>query len=516
MAGALYLSGCRDNPARNNELALKLHTSKRGATVITVIPGDGIGPECMAATLSVIEASGARLEWETHLAGRQVFEKGINSGVAPETIESIKKTRIVLKAPLETPVGLDPKGIKNFKSANVTLRKLFETYGNIRPARELPGVPSPYKGRGIDILIVRENVEDLYAGIEYMQTPGVAQGIKLITRKGCEKIIRLAFELARAEGRQKIHCATKANIMKFTEGMLKRVFEEIAPEYPEIKTEHIIVDNCAHMLVKKPEMFDVIVSTNMNGDILSDLTSGLVGGLGFAPSANLGAEIAIFEAVHGTAPDIAGQDKANPTAMILSAVMMLRHIGQFEASEKIEHAILLTLEEGKHLTGDIAPSGAKAASTSEFTQAVIANLGKRASALAPREYKPLKMPVVSASPAMVVASQRRTIGVDLFVESDQDAKSIGDRTLALTADCTLKLKVISNRGAQVYPLTAGYTDCVDQWRLRFIGRDNGQDVTDTEIMDLVKKISGEYHWINIEKLNEFDGAPGYTKSQGEE
>lgn len=494
---------------------MKLHTSKGGATLITVIPGDGIGPECMAATLSVISASGASLEWETHLAGRKVFEKGINSGVAPETIESIKKTRIVLKAPLETPVGLDPKGLKNFKSANVTLRKLFETYGNIRPARELPGVPTPYKGRGIDILIVRENVEDLYAGIEYMQTPGVAQGIKLITRKGCEKIIRLAFELARSEGRQKIHCATKANIMKFTEGMLKRVFEEIAPEYPEIEAEHIIVDNCAHMLVKKPEMFDVIVSTNMNGDILSDLTSGLVGGLGFAPSANLGSEIAIFEAVHGTAPDIAGQDKANPTAMILSAVMMLRHIGQFESAEKIENATLLTLEEGKHLTGDIAASGTKPASTTEFARAVIDNLGKRASSISPRRHKPLKMPAVSKAPALVVAQNRRVNGVDLFVESDQNAKSIASRIQELTSTGQLKLDVISNRGAQVYPLTEGFTDCVDQWRLRFISRDNGQDVTDAAIMELVQKVAGEYRWINIEKLNEFDGTLGYTKSQGE-
>ncbi|MFQ5606859.1 MAG: isocitrate/isopropylmalate family dehydrogenase, partial [Candidatus Zixiibacteriota bacterium] len=259
-------------------------TGKSGENIITTIPGDGIGPECMDATLEIIQASGADITCERRLAGKKVFEQGVGSGVTPETIESIKKTRVVLKAPLETPVGFGAK------SANVTLRKLFETYGNIRPARELPGVASPYAGRGIDILVVRENVEDLYAGVEYMQTPGVAQGIKLITRKGCEKIIRLAFELARAEGRRKVHCATKANIMKLTEGMFKRVFEEVAPEYPEIEPQHIIVDNCAHMLVKKPEMFDVIVSTNMNGDILSDLTSGLVGGLGFAPSANLGAE----------------------------------------------------------------------------------------------------------------------------------------------------------------------------------------------------------------------------------
>jgi isocitrate dehydrogenase len=240
------------------------------------------------------------------------------------------------KGPLETPIGFGEK------SANVTLRKLYETYANVRPVREMPGVRTPYTGRGIDLVMVRENVEDLYAGIEYMQTPGVAQALKLISEKGSEKIARFAFEYARSEGRTKVACATKANIMKLSEGTLKRVFERVAPDYPEIEPWHVIVDNAAHQLVKRPEQFEVIVTTNMNGDILSDLSSALIGGLGFAPSANIGNEVAIFEAVHGSAPKYAGKNVINPTAVILSGVLMLRYLGTEQA--RIENAIFVTLE----------------------------------------------------------------------------------------------------------------------------------------------------------------------------
>ena len=335
---------------------------------VTVIPGDGIGAECVDATKRIIAASGAAIDWEECHAGASVFKKGIPSGVPTETIESISRTRLVLKGPLETPVGYGEK------SANVTLRKLFETYGNLRPVREFPGVPTPYSGRGIDLIVVRENVEDLYAGIEHMQTPGVAQCLKLISRKGCEKIARLAFEVARAEGRKSVACATKSNIMKLTEGLLKRTCEEVAKEYPDIQYWHVIVDNCAHQLVKKPEQFDVIVTTNMNGDILSDLTSALVGGLGFAPSANLGNDVAIFEAVHGSAPKYAGKNVINPTAVLLSGVMMLRYIGEFDAANRIEKALLVTLEEGKVRTGDVVGYD-KGCTTTAYTDAIIGNLG---------------------------------------------------------------------------------------------------------------------------------------------
>src|SRR5215213_11274073 len=321
-------------------------TGPNGKPLVTLIPGDGIGPECVTAARRIVEAAGAQVEWEERQAGAEVFKQGLPSGVPPETIESIDRTRVVLKGPLETPIGFGEK------SANVTLRKLFETYANVRPVRELPGVKTPYSGRGIDLVVVRENVEDLYAGIEYLQTPGVAQALKLISRKGCEKIVRFAFELARSEGRRSVACATKANIMKFSEGMLKRAFEDIAPEYPDIESWHVIVDNAAHQLVKRPEQFDVLVMTNMNGDILSDLTSALVGGLGFAPSANIGSEVAIFEAVHGSAPKYAGKNVINPTAVILSAVLMLRYLELFEQADAIEHAVLVTLEDGT-LTGDV-------------------------------------------------------------------------------------------------------------------------------------------------------------------
>jgi isocitrate dehydrogenase len=339
---------------------------------VTVIPGDGIGPECVHAAVDVINATGVQIDWIERHAGERVFKQGIASGVPQETIDSISQTRVVLKGPLGTPVGFGEK------SANVTLRKLFETFANIRPVRELPGVVTPYTGQGIDLVVVRENVEDLYAGIEHMQTPDVAQCLKLISAKGSEKIIRLAFEFARSEGRKAVACATKSNIMKLTEGELKRTFERIAPEYPEIRASHVIIDNCAHQLVKKPAQFDVIVTTNMNGDIISDLTSALVGGLGFAPSANLGNGIAIFEAVHGSAPKYAGKDVINPTAVLLSGAMMLKYLGEFAAAADIEHAVLVTLMDGR-LTGDVVGYD-KGVRTSEYAKYVIGNLGRRAEA----------------------------------------------------------------------------------------------------------------------------------------
>src|SRR5438876_784476 len=330
------------------------------ASPVTLLHGDGIGREVVGAAQRIVDASGAPIQWDEHQAGAEVFKQGLPSGVPQDTIDSISRTRLVLKGPLETPVGFGEK------SANVTLRKLFETYANIRPAREFPGVPTPYSGRGIDLVVVRENVEDLYAGIEHMQTPGVAQCLKLISRKGCEKIVRMAFEFARSEGRKSVACATKSNIMKMTEGTLKRTFEEIAKEYPDIESWHIIVDNCCHQLVKKPEQFDLIVTTNMNGDIMSDLTSALIGGLGFAPSANLGNEVSIFEAVHGSAPKYAGKNVINPTAVLGSAILMLRHLGEFDAAVKVENALLVTREEGKVRTGNIVGYD-KCASTTAHT-----------------------------------------------------------------------------------------------------------------------------------------------------
>jgi isocitrate dehydrogenase len=478
-----------------------------GKKRVTLIEGDGIGPEVTGAARRVIEAAGVPIAWEVREAGARVFKAGLQTGVPQETLTSLTETRVALKGPLETPVGYGEK------SANVTLRKLFETYANLRPIREMPGVPTPYTGRGIDLIVVRENVEDLYAGIEHMQTPGVAQCLKLMSKKGCERIVRLAFEVAVAEGRQSVHCATKANIMKMTEGLMKRTFEEVAPEYPSIKAQHIIVDNCAHMLVRTPEAFEVIVTSNMNGDILSDLTSGLIGGLGFAPGANIGDHVAIFEAVHGSAPTIAGQNIANPTAVLLSATMLLRHLDEFAAAQAIEEAVMATFEQGVYTT-DVRRDGS--VSTSAFADRVIANLGQRSAKWPARSRQPLRLPTVDARRDFVRPQERKEVGVDIFVESALSPEELGQSIEAIAADSPVRLKMISNRGTRVYPPTGGMTDCVDHWRCRFVLRDGAGPLDDAAILSLLGRIGHVHRWMHVEKLETHNGALGYTKAQGED
>lgn len=488
---------------------MKIHTTASGKKLITVIPGDGIGPECVDSAKKILAAAGASIEWEERHAGASIFKQGLPSGVPQETIESIHKTRCVLKGPLETPIGFGEK------SANVTLRKLFETYANIRPVREFPGVKTPYSGRGVDLVVVRENVEDLYAGIEHMQTPGVAQCLKLISRKGSEKIMRLAFEFCRSEGRKKLHCATKSNIMKLTEGLFKKTFEAIAKEYPEIESQHIIIDNCCHQLVKKPEQFDVIVTTNMNGDIMSDLTSALIGGLGFAPSGNLGSEVAIFEAVHGSAPKYAGKNVINPIAVIMSSVMMLRHLGEFPAARTIEAAVAFTLEEGKSMPRDVVGDAA-AAGTTQFTDAIIANFGKEPKTYHVREHKPLVIPDLKLDRDIVKVKTRRVVGLDFFVESALSPEELGKSVESIVTEGPATLKMISNRGTKVYPLAGAITDCTDQYRCRFVAKDKDGDLSDAEIFALMQKVAAKHLWAHVEKLQEFDGVAGYTKAQGED
>jgi isocitrate dehydrogenase len=478
-----------------------------GRKRVTLIEGDGIGPEVTGAARRVLDAAGAPIAWEVREAGAKVFRAGLQTGVPHETIASIRETRIALKGPLETPVGFGEK------SANVTLRKLFETFANVRPVREMPGVKTPFSGRGIDLVVVRENVEDLYAGIEHMQTPGVAQCLKLMSKKGCERIVRLAFEVAIAEGRKSVHCATKGNIMKMTEGLMKRTFEEVAREYPDIQAQHIIVDNCAHMLARYPEQFEVIVTSNMNGDILSDLTSGLIGGLGFAPGANLGDEIAIFEAVHGSAPTIAGMNIANPTAVILSATMMLRRLDEFAIAQKVEDALMFTLEQGLH-TRDVAAEGS--VSTSEFADRIISNLGERSERWGVRDHKPLQIRPLAPGRDWVRPKQRRTVGVDIFVESAASPDELGPQIEALVEGMPLRLKMISNRGTKVYPDNGGMTECVDHWRCRFVLRESGAVVDDPMVLELLGRVGKSVRWMHVEKLEEYDGALGYTRAQGED
>jgi isocitrate dehydrogenase len=488
--------------------------SARAPHPVTVIPGDGVGPEIVLASRRVLDASGVAIAWEEAEAGAAVFHKGDSTGVPAETRASIERTGVVLKGPLETPVGFGEK------SANVTLRKLFETYANVRPARELPGVPTRYRGEGVDMVIVRENIEDLYAGIEHLQTPDVAQCLKLITRKGSEKVIRYAFELARREGRTKVTAATKANIMKLTEGLFKRVFEELAPEYPGIEAQHLIIDNVAHQFAKEPSQFDVVVTTNLNGDIISDLASGLVGGLGFASSGNFGDGVAIFEAVHGSAPKYAGKDVINPTSLILSAAMMLRHLGEFEAAQRVEDAVFVTLESGTAITQDLVRQlggdVANAASTTKFTDTIIENLGRRPSSVAgrPRTPDPTARPLPrwDYSAEAYASIPRRVVGADVMVESDLPIEELG-RSLAACAGEAFWLESVAARGTKVYP-GAAVGDTVRWYTGRFMTA-NGMDPSESALLELVGRVAQHHRWTQVERLQEFAGEPGFTKAQGE-
>ncbi|MBA2253500.1 MAG: NADP-dependent isocitrate dehydrogenase [Chloroflexi bacterium] len=487
---------------------------------VTLIAGDGVGPEVVNAARRIIEAAGVAIEWEEAEAGAEVFRKGDPSGVPSETIASIERTRVVLKGPLETPVGFGEK------SANVTLRKLFETYANVRPVRELPGVPTRYSGEGIDFVVVRENVEDLYAGIEYLQTPDVAMALKPISRKGSEKVIRYAFELARREGRRRVTCCTKANILKMTEGMFKRVFEELATDYPDIQADHLIVDNAGHQMVKAPAQFDVTVMTNMNGDILSDVASGLVGGLGFAASGNYGDGVAIFEAVHGSAPKYAGKDVINPTALILSSVMMLRHLGEHDAATKIENAVLVTLESGEAVTQDLARIAGsdveEATSTTGYTDAVIANLGRAPSkqvdrvarGIGDRGALPDPPARWSYAPKRYAAVARKLVGVDVYIETDLPVEELGPK-LEKLAPKPLKLALISSRGITVYPAEAAADD-VRWYRCRFLVSEGKTDDATVEkaLAKLLQQITPKHRWVQVAKLHTFNGEPGYTRPAG--
>lgn len=474
------------------------------AHTVTLIPGDGVGLEVTQAAQEIINACGVKINWEECEAGAAVFKKGIATGVPEETIASIRRNKIALKGPLETPVGFGNK------SANVFLRKTFDTFGNIRPIKEIPGVATPYSDRNIDLVIVRENLEDLYGGIEHMQSPNLAQCIKLISRPGCENIVRLAFEVARAEGRKTIHCATKSNIMKLSEGMLKRIFEEIAPQYPEIQAHHILVDNCAYQLVKKPEQFEVIVTTNMNGDILSDLASALIGGLGFAPGANIGYDFNIFEAVHGSAPKYAGKNLINPSAVIMSAILMLHHLKESDAAIAIENALHITLAIDKVCPQDVKGGNA---STQTFTKQIIKNLGKTYQDHKEKPYKPfiLSKTIKKFTPAPA----QQLIGLDLFVITTEELSSFGNNLSKLLQITDFELNLISDRGIKVYPLEnqKPLFPGSDVVRCRLFSK-NGK-TNDQELIKLLQTVSAHYKWVHLEKLQTFDGVEAFSKAHGE-
>lgn len=327
---------------------------------VAVIPGDGIGPEIMEVTLGILESTGFDAEWVFLDAGLAAIDKG-KPAMPPETIEAIREIGVALKSPTTTPSGT------GHVSANVALRKALDLFANVRPAKTMPGLKGPFSDKKIDIIIVRENTEDLYAGIEYMPHPDVAQSIKVITRQGSARLFKYTFDMARKQGRKRVTVVHKANIMKLSDGLFLEEFYKAAEENKDISADDVIVDNCCMQLVTKPEKFDVLVTENLYGDIISDLCAGLVGGLGLAPGANIGEKCAVFEAVHGSAPDIAGQGIANPTALLMSAVMMLRHLGHHEQADRIANSVLRVCSDGKCLTIDL---GGKA-STKEFGQEII-------------------------------------------------------------------------------------------------------------------------------------------------
>ncbi|MBX5479978.1 MAG: NADP-dependent isocitrate dehydrogenase [Pyrinomonas methylaliphatogenes] len=480
-------------------------------TPITVAYGDGIGPEIMEATLRILEAAGAQLEIETIEIGEKVYLRGNTAGIDKSAWDSLRRTKVFLKAPITTPQG------GGYKSLNVTVRKALGLYANVRPCVSYhPFVETKFPG--MDVVIVRENEEDLYAGIEHRQTDQVVQCLKLISRPGCEKVIRYAFEYARRNNRKKVTCFTKDNIMKMTDGLFHKIFDEIAAEYPDIENEHWIVDIGAAKLATEPVNFDVVVLPNLYGDILSDVAAQMTGSVGLAGSANIGTECAMFEAIHGSAPRRAGQNVANPSGLLLGAVMMLVHIGQAEVAERIHNAWLRTLEEGIH-TYDIYREGTsrQRVGTREFADAVIQRLGQKPEQLKPVSYK--KGGGEAFTTATLVREQlpakKELVGVDMFLDwREGTADQLGERLQRINGD-GLKLKMITNRGVKVWPDGLPETFCTDHWRCRFIS-ESGGTITHAQIISLLKRASeAGFDFIKTENLYTFDGERGYSLGQGE-
>src|SRR2546423_4411223 len=480
---------------------------------ITVAHGDGIGPEIMDATLTILKGAGASLDIETIVIGEKAYLAGNTAGIEPSAWESLRRTKVFLKAPITTPQG------GRFKSMNVTVRKALGLYDNVRPCVSYhPFVET--KHPSMDVVIVRENEEDLYAGIEHRQTDQVFQCLKLISRPGCEKIVRYAFGYARLNNRKKVTCFTKDNIMKMTDGLFHKVFDEIAAEYTEIENEHWIVDIGAAKLADTPTTFDVIVMPNLYGDILSDVAAQIAGSVGLAGSANIGTHAAMFEAIHGSAPRRAGQNLANPSGLLLGAVMMLVHIGQADVAERVHNAWLRTIEDGIH-TYDVYDErvSKKKVGTREFAQAVVGRIGQKPQQLKVVSYKAAKNADESLTDTVFITEEsgakKELVGVDVFLDwSKGTPGDLGEGISSLVVD-GLKLAMISNRGTKVWPEGFPETFNTDHWRCRFLSSADGGTVTHQQIVTLLQRVSeAGFDFIKIENLCNFDGRPGYSLDQG--
>jgi isocitrate dehydrogenase len=476
---------------------------------ITVAYGDGIGPEIMNACIKIMKAAGAEFEEDVIEIGEKVYKEGNTAGIRPEDWDTLMKNKVFYKAPITTPQG------GGFKSLNVTIRKTLGLFANVRPVKSLhPFVET--KHPEMDTVIVRENEEDLYAGIEHRQTEEVYQCLKLISRPGCEKIVRYAFEYARTNGRKKVTCMTKDNIMKLTDGLFHKVFDEIAEEYKDIESEHWIIDIGAAKFADTPEKFDVIVTPNLYGDVLSDISAQIAASVGLAGSSNIGEHCSMFEAIHGSAPRRAGQNMANPSGLLLGGLLMLNHLGQNPVAERIENAWLKTIEDGMH-TYDLYTEGKskKKVSTSDFAEEVIQRLGEKPGTLKPVKY-PEKAQTVQVSYNPKKSKKRTLEGVDVFLyDEDRNPNHIGERLIKATEKSDLDLIMITNRGVKVFPGGNPYTFSTDHWRCRFQKKD-GSAVEKSSLWELLQMITeGGLDVIKTEQLYDFDGEKGYSLGQGQ-
>ncbi len=476
---------------------------------ITVAYGDGIGPEIMSATLEILKHAEAPIRVEIIEIGEKLYKKNYTSGISHETWDSINRTGILLKAPITTPQG------GGYKSLNVTLRKALGLYANVRPAISYHPYVSTLHQK-LNLTIIRENEEDLYAGIEYRHTHNMRESMKLISRTGCEKIVRYAFEYAVANGRKKVTCFSKDNIMKFSDGLFHQVFNEIAKEYPNIENDHYIIDIGTARLATRPEIFDVIVTSNLFGDIISDVAAELSGSVGMAGSANIGNGYAMFEAIHGSAPDIAGQNIANPSGLLNAAIMMLVHIGQGEMASRIENAWKKTLEDGMH-TADIYNSqiSKKKLGTREFAEEVIKRFGQKPSILGVANYHTQKieaMPQFNYS--INNSASKKLVGVDVYLGTLSKSAHEIAHMIEKMADSNLNLQTISSKGLMLWPRSEEFLTESDHWCCRFMAKNS--EMRYEFIAALLKALSkNKIDFIKVENLYEFDGIRGYSLAQGE-
>lgn len=473
---------------------------------VAIAHGDGIGPEIMDATLEILQAVQAPLDFRHVTIGEKVYLQGHKTGIEDSTWEVIRNTKAFLKAPITTPQG------GGFKSLNVTIRTTLDLYANIRPCVSYHPVVAT-KHCDMDVVIIRENQEDLYTGIEYRQSPEVCTSIKMISYPGSEKIVRYAFDYARAYGRKKVTCFVKDNIMKFSDGLFHEVFDRVAEEYPDIESDHWIVDIGAAKLADTPEMFDVLVLPNLYGDILSDVGAQIAGSVGLVGSANIGDHGAMFEAIHGSAPRRAGQNVANPSGLILSSVFMLSYLGENKLAAKVHNGWLKTLEDGMH-TYDIYKEGKskKKVGTKEFGEAVCERLGQVPSILKKMEGEEVKERKHFQYVRKSIAVDRQLAGVDLYLFSTATAEELEKALTSLSVPPPFAISLITNRGTRTYPHGFSETFCVDQWRVRFLGK--GNRCTQQEIVALLKTLMETFDVIKTEHLYFFNGEPGFSSPKG--